>query len=103
MDYHYEIVQIKVAVNDYYTIQSRGDMDTDGYLYEPHYNVFNPSSNLLLSDDAGCIQRQFCLTYYLEVNGTYELVVTTSLPNVKGSFTILTMGPSNVSFHRTGK
>lgn len=102
MDYHYEVIQIKVAVNDYYTIQSSGDLDTDGYLYEPYYNVFNPSSNLLLSDDDGCIRRQFCVTYYLEMNGIYELVVTTSLPNAKGSFTIHAMGASHVSFHRAG-
>ncbi len=102
-NYYYEAIEINVAENGYYTLVSDSNMNTFGYLYQTNFNPFNPFVNRIKIDYGGGCNAQFKLIDYLEKERTYILVVTTSDPNVTGSFTIIALGPSNVTPKRSGE
>lgn len=99
-DYYYEAIQINVTRVGYYTFRSNSTIDTYGHFYMNNFDPFNPTVNLQAEDDNRCINRQFGITTYLQMNTTYILIVTTSSPDVVGSFSIFGSGPSNVIFNR---
>ncbi len=102
-NYYYEAIEINVAENGYYTLVSDSNMDTYGYLYENNFNPFNPFVNQIMEDDESGCNRQFKLYYYLQKQKTYILIITTSDPNVTGSFSIIALGLSHVTLKRSGE
>ena len=73
-----------------------------GYLYESDFDLSHPNKNLLAKTNERCKNLQLKLGSYLEINRTYILLVTTFDPDVRGSFTLLIIGPKNVTLNRFG-
>jgi hypothetical protein len=99
-DYYYEAIRINVAMSGYYSLRSNSNVDTAGYIYKEKFNTISPLENLLTENDNSCGGRQFKFTLNLQVGTTYILVVTTSLAEKTGRFSILASGPSTVSLNR---
>jgi hypothetical protein len=80
-----------------YTFASSSSMDTYGYFYSDSFDPFNPSRNLMASDDDSGGDRQFRINVTLSYGRTYVLVVTTYASSITGSFSIIALGPASVS------
>jgi BioD-like phosphotransacetylase family protein len=93
---YYAAIQVKVNTTDLYHLSSDSKIDTVGYIYEENFNPFNPSENLLASNDDGCGVSQFRLNIQLNVNTKYILVVSTSLPDRTGNFSVIVSGAIQV-------
>jgi len=96
-NYYYEAVQVNVLQNGKYTLASDSTMNTYGYIYNDTFDPLNPSKNLIHEDDSSECNGQFKLVIDLQKQMKYILVVTTNNPNVIGSFSILALGPNNVT------
>lgn len=78
-------------------MNSDSQIDTYGYLYEYKFNPFDPYKNLIEKNDYSSCSRGFRLDYDLQKQKTYILVVTNYNPYEIGSFTIIALGPNNVT------
>lgn len=101
LEYYYEAIEINVSETGGYSIISNSTMNTYGYIYENNFDVFNLTKNLIAEDDeSGCDDHQFKLTKQLRVETRYILIVTTFDPNRFETFSVVVIGPKNVSFNR---
>lgn len=94
----YHAVTLSVSRHDTYTISSASQIDAYGYLYTRNFFVDKTSNGLIIQDDDGTGDRQFRLTYYLQANVTYFVVVTTYAKMVTGSYSLSAHGPAQFSF-----
>ena len=78
-------------------------MDMHGYIYSSVFNPFAPSTNLLANDGGSCGDGQFWLESVLDANTTYIFVVSTDIPSVTGTVSIVSKGAGYVSFTRLGE
>ena len=100
LEYYYEAIEINVSETGDYSISSSSTIDTYGYIYENNFDVFNLTKNLIAeNDDNGC-DGQFKLTKQLRVETRYILIAETYFPNRSRPFSVLVIGPKNVSFNR---
>jgi hypothetical protein len=99
-NYYYEAIQVNIANSGYYTLSSKSNINTYGYLYTNSFIPNDPFMNLFLQNIYGCGINQFKLDTFLQFNTDYILVVTTSTPNVTGPFSILVSGPNNATLKR---
>jgi hypothetical protein len=96
-NYHYESIQVNVAITGLYSIWSRSTVDTYGYIYKDNFDSLKPVENLLSQHSGICNVGQFKLIIDLQADTTYILVVTTYRPNMTGNFSIFVSGPDNVT------
>jgi hypothetical protein len=96
-NHFYEAIQLNVVETNYYSLRSNSSIDTHGSIYKNKFNPVDPSENFLLQNDDSCGGVQFELIVDLQAGTTYVLVVSTSLPNVTGAFSMVVSGPNNVS------
>lgn len=99
-DYYYEAIRVRVDTHGIFSLISKSNVDTYGYLYNDIFDPSSPSSNLLLQDDEGAGNGQFKLTFAFEPDLTYILVCTTFSPYTMGSFYVSASGPGSVTFSR---
>ncbi|CAF0818601.1 unnamed protein product [Adineta steineri] len=101
LDSYYEAIQMNISMTGHYTFLIKSEMKTThAYIYVNNFNPFDMSKNLLsLSGDSGN-QGQFQLSVVLEANMIYVVVITTSSPNLMGSFSIQGSGSSYIGFNR---
>jgi hypothetical protein len=98
---YYETLELKVPEIRYYMIQSSGNIDTVGYIYENNFNPLNPTENLIASnDEGGDSYGQFKIEIFLYVDTTYILVVTTHSPKEIGEIKITFLGSTDVTIKR---
>jgi hypothetical protein len=98
---YYETLELKVPEIRYYIIQSSGNIDTVGYIYENNFNPLNPTENLIASnDEGGDSYGQFKIEIFLYVDTTYILVVTTHSPKEIGEIKITFLGSTDVTIKR---
>lgn len=103
-NYHYQTVEVNVKQTSTYGFDDTNrPTEMYGYIYKDVFDPFNPKKNLLSESNFSCSEHPFQFTAYLEVNKTYELVVTTLNPYRQGNFTIVVTDASNVTFNRTSK
>ena len=102
-NYHYETIQVSVQENNIYRFDSNNTIITYGYIYKDSFDPYNPTENLLAQSNFTCGRFHFELATYLEANKTYILVVTTFESNVRGEFSVLVYGSSNVTLNRLCK
>ena len=102
-NYYYEAIQVNVVEDGNYILGSESEIDTVGYLYENQFNPLNPSTNRLNENDEGGCDNQFKLIHYLQKQITYILVVTTYEPNKLGSYSVIALGPNNVTLKQFSK
>jgi hypothetical protein len=101
LDYYYEAIEIIVDRTGIYNIMSLSNMNTVGYIYENTFNPLNPSSNLYIEDDENGGNKQFKLTFYVEANVPYTLVVSTFFSSTTGPFSVIATGPGSVQYIST--
>ena len=67
-DHFYDTIRLTVATSGNYTIRSSSVTGTNlyGYLYINNFDPFNPSSNLIASDDNNGGNQQFIFTVALQ-------------------------------------
>lgn len=100
-DYYYETLRIDVLTSDYYVFSSESNINTYAYLYRDNWTSSYPELNLISFDDDSCIENQFRMTIYLQVNMTYILLVTTSAAdkNIKGKISLIIEGPDKININ----
>lgn len=103
-NHNYELIEVNVAENGSYILGSDSEMNTYGYLYQNKFDPFaTPFEYLINQDDDGGCNYQFQLTDYLYEHRKYILMITTSVPNETGSFSIFVLGPNNVTLKHSGE
>jgi hypothetical protein len=96
--YYYKAIDISVSSTGYYIIVSNNSMDTYGYLYTNTFDpTFSDAPSIAIDNDSGG-NGQFRFLIQLQAMVSYILVVTTSEPNITGSFTITGIGLTSISF-----
>jgi hypothetical protein len=98
-NYYYEAMQVNVGETGCYSFGINSSVDTFGYIYLDTFNPLFPSRSLIIQNGERLNNMQFKHPTRLHASVTYILVVTTSSPNVTGSFSILVSGPNNVSLN----
>ena len=101
--FYYQALQINVSISEQYGFSSNSSIGTYGYLYQYTFDPMNPSRNLISQNGAGCDNRQFWLQSSLQRDTVYVLVVTTSVEDVMGAFSIVSKGVANLTFRRLGE
>lgn len=101
--FYYETSSVSVAKSGKYHFSSKSHIDTYGYLYKHNFDPLNPRQNLLVENNDRGKKRQLKFKVHLESQTTYVLVMTTSLPNVTGLFSIIVFGSKSVKFPQTSK
>ena len=99
-NHYYEVIRLVVNETGDYTLFTKSDIDTYGYIYKDTFDPKNPSKNIELENNDGCDQEQFKFDIQLDVNTTYILVVTTFDSNKTGTISVLILGPAHVIFKR---
>ncbi|CAF1216350.1 unnamed protein product [Adineta ricciae] len=97
INYYYKAIEINVIETGYYIIISEGTFNIYGSVYKNNFQVFDAKVNLLVEDDDSGCDPQFKISILLQKNTTYILVITTSDPNLTGTFSVFIFGPNNVN------
>jgi hypothetical protein len=101
--HYFGVLQLNISMNGSYSLVSNSIMNMFGYLYD---GIFDPAiltRNLLTFNNESTDNNHFRLEAFLENGKTYDLVVTTSTPNVTGLFAIMATGPEAVTYTRLNK
>lgn len=102
-NHFYEAIQVKVIVSGWYVFSSSTRIEARAYLYQNYFNPTNPGENYLSQEGLSCSNGQFRLTFDLQSNTTYVLLVTTFSAEQTGDFEIYASGTSKVTFERISK
>ena len=88
----------------YYNFISNSDFDACGYLYERHFDWYDPEQTLLSENDNYNGKKNFKITEYLNSGFVYVIVITTSYKsiNVQGAFSVIISGPEKISMKEIG-
>lgn len=97
-DYYYDANEIIVDRNGTYTILSNSSNVLIGYLYENAFNSNETSENLLISSSSTNEENTFEMSFNLNENERYVLVMTTRDPNETSSYNIQLSGPGYAAF-----
>lgn len=95
--FYYQAILIRTSINGNYTIQSNSTLDSYGFLYLNSFNPNNMIANILNSDDDSAGGGQFLISYRLQANSRYILIMTTFFSNRTTPFSIMVRGPTIVS------
>lgn len=98
--YYYQTIELNVQENGVYSFKSNSTIIVYGSIYKSNFDPLNPIDNIFTQSKYGCGGYFFEFEAYLEINTTYILVITTLEPYVKGEFSVLVIGPNNVSLNR---
>lgn len=74
-----------------------------GYIYKDKFNPFDPSVNQINNNHNELCSGNFRISVYLEKRTTYILVVTTYHPDKIGPFSIIAIGPHNITLKQHSK
>jgi hypothetical protein len=99
---YYQAIEIVVTTSGYYTLSSVENIDGYGFLYQPYFDPFNPSYNLVAQDDQSGGNNQFRINAYLQAGVPYTLVFTTFGAGVTGPYSIVAYGPDELEFNSIG-
>jgi hypothetical protein len=100
-NHYYQLIQVIAEKSGDYTFQSTSAINLYVYFYKNNFNVYNPSLNVIASDDNSGGNGQFLFTVSLQAGVEYILLVTTYNAYVTGSYTITASGPGYVVFIAT--
>lgn len=99
LNYYYEAIEVNLVQDGQYifSMNSTYHFVVCVDVYQDEFNRFNPYMNELKTNVSKACAPAIKLSVYLQKRTTYILVVTTSSPNMTGSFSITTFGPSNAT------
>ena len=105
LNYYCEIIEIYTTEEGYYTITSNTNIKQFfGYAVEKNFTVFDVRINAIQKDItvSSYNDNQFKIALHREINTSFVLIVTTSIPNNhnQGAFSITIIGPSNAFMQR---
>jgi hypothetical protein len=101
---HYAVVlRINVPISGQYRILNNSSMNAYGILYRDTLDPIDPSRNEIARDFRSCGNGKFRLEFNLQQSVAYILVVTTYSDYTTGTFSILIIGRSAVTFTRLSK
>ena len=78
-------------------MKSIANLDTYGYLYSGTFDPFNPTANLVTSNDDDAGNRQFMMNATLQPSVQYVIVVTSYYVFNLGSYAVIVTGPGSVA------
>ncbi|CAF0735875.1 unnamed protein product [Adineta steineri] len=99
-NYYYEAIQMNVNESRYYSFNFNSSIDIHGYMYKENFYPSGPSMNLITKNVDSLGKNQFEFRIFLQSTTANILVVTTSIPNVTGAFSVVVSGINNVTFER---
>lgn len=102
-NYYFEAIEIDVVEDGSYTIGTSSEKYICAYLHENKFNPFDPLGKQIIESDCDRSQMQIKFIHHLQKHITYILVVTTRSPNETGSFSVIVLGPNNVTLKRNGE
>jgi hypothetical protein len=97
---NYEALKLTVSTTGYYRFSSNSSIGLNGYIYQDLFDPLFPSRNLIAEKRE---QTNFQMSIYLEVEMNYVLVVTTSIGNQTGAFSITAAGLNYTSIQHISK
>ena len=77
--------------------------DAMSYLYQDTFHPSGALTNQLLLSYKQCITVDYQIGIYFQSNRTYELIVTTPYLSMPEHFSILLVGPNNITFNHISK
>ena len=86
-----------------YELFSVSHLDTSGYIYEHDFDPYETSTNLLTEDSDRCTNNQLHTIITLQSNMTYVVIITTRDSKPDGRFSIVAIGPSDITFEHHSK
>ena len=96
--YYFDLIRLGVESPGTYTIRSESSANVDGLVYSPAFDPRSPTDNLYQYDRDSDGNGQFRIQLTLSVGQSFDLVITTSVPDVIASFNIIAEGPSSLDF-----
>jgi hypothetical protein len=102
-NYYYQAIQVIVNQTLNYILFAKSNIKIYGYIHNNSFDPNNPSIGELLSNSIAFEDGQFTLFVHLQSNTTYILIVTTYDENKTGEFSVISSGPSNVTFKHLRK
>ncbi|CAF1437501.1 unnamed protein product, partial [Adineta steineri] len=99
-NHYYEAIQMNVNESRYYSLYVNSSIKIYGYIYTKNFYPVIPSINLVLKNKNSFYERQFKFRAFLQSTTSNILVVTTSSPNVTGTFSVIVSGINHVTFER---
>lgn len=99
VSYYYELIRVTPSMPGNYSFRSISDADLVGYLYGDNFVTTAPATDLIKFDDQSGNNSQFLITANLIGSQSYYLVVTTSIENQMGSFSVVSAGPGYMEFY----
>jgi hypothetical protein len=97
---YYEALKLTVSTTGYYRFSSNSSIGLNGYIYRNMFDPLFPSRNLIAGKQE---EIDFQMSLYLAVEMNYVLVVTTSIGNQTGAFSITAAGPNYTSIQYMSK
>ncbi|CAF1021563.1 unnamed protein product [Adineta ricciae] len=94
---YFEAFRLTVLATGPYSMKSSGNLDTYGYLYSGTFDPFNPTTNLVTSNDDDGGNRQFMMNATLQTSVQYIIVVTSYYTFNLGPYTVTVTGPGSVA------
>ena len=96
--HYYQSIGFMTATSGEYVIQSNSSLDTVGYIFNSTVRQTTDVSGALMSDDESGGNGQFLMRISLRAMFNYTLLVTTSLSNITGSFSVSGGGDPPINF-----
>ena len=93
--YYYQAIQVRTFAGGTYNFTSSSPMSIHGYFYYDPFDPSYPDRNLMF-DNHDDVTGQFLQTVYLSSSSSYVLIVTTTSPEIVGSFAINVSGPASI-------
>lgn len=100
---YYESTMMRVSKEGYYELVINGTMVLHVKFYKNHFNPMDPNVNLLQQYQGNCIVSQIMFTVNLWPDEIYYLMVATTFPSAISSYSVVSVGPSDIDFNKTSK
>jgi hypothetical protein len=97
---YYEALKLTLLTTGYYRFSSNSSIGLNVYIYQGMFDPHFPSCNLIAEKHE---ETDFQMSLYLEVKMNYVLVVTTSIGNQTGTFSITGAGSNCISIQHMSK
>lgn len=98
--FYYEAIGVDISTPGSYSFTGSSMVKVNGDLYRHDFDLVDPNRDLIRPDVKTDAEDQFRITASLQPGDKYVLVVTTSYPNVGGSYSIEASGPSTIKLSK---
>jgi hypothetical protein len=100
---YYENTRMHVSKEGLYDLVINSTVGIYAKVYKNYFYSMSPATNLLLQSYGDCIFDQIKFTINLWPDRIYYLIVATTSLNATSSFSIVSTGPSDITFNKTSE